>query len=103
MNPLKADTLHNGVIQAVPGGLAPHVKWGCYFVVVVVVVVVDVAFVFKFNLSAAFLLLINKKFLESKSTLDFLVVACVMYIMYIVLLFFYVYKGTNIAKTNMSA
>ena len=99
MNPLKADTLHNGVIQGLPGGLAPHVKWGCYFVVVAV----DVTFVFKFNLSAAFLLLINKKFLESKSTLDFLVVACVMYIMYIVLLFFYVYKDTNIAKTNMSA
>ena len=25
MSPLKGDPLHNGIIQAVPGGLAPHV------------------------------------------------------------------------------
>ena len=27
ISPLKGDTLHNGIIQAVTGGLAPHALW----------------------------------------------------------------------------
>ena len=47
MGLLKGDALYNGIIQAVPGGLAPHVGWRSCICVC--------HCVFKFNASAAFL------------------------------------------------